>query len=184
MKPRMSFMCDGHTPTIMRGASYSTFMCLYSLLSPAGSSSELLHELKSLVDVLVHLETSIIKMATQKPQVFIWSTCVWIVSYCKANSLAVLSLEGVACVQNLSRLEMQFKHPIYTSCVCICKCIIPSGVAVLAISLSQSGRDNRKNLHKFIIPSTAAALVVSLFHTRGVFEGPAEWGQNLARPRK
>ena len=40
------------------------------LLSPVGSSSELLHELKSLVDVLVHLETSIIKMATQKPQVY------------------------------------------------------------------------------------------------------------------
>ena len=71
---------------------------------------------------------------------------------------------------------MEFKHPIYTSCVHICKCIISSGVAVLAISLllSQSGRDDRKNLHKFIIPSTTVTLVVSLFYTWGVLEGPAE----------
>jgi len=34
-----------------------------------GSPGELLHELKSLVDMLVHLETSIIKITTQKPQV-------------------------------------------------------------------------------------------------------------------
>ena len=39
------------------------------LLPFVGSPGELLHELKSLVDMLVHLETSIIKMTTQKPQV-------------------------------------------------------------------------------------------------------------------
>lgn len=32
---------------------------------------------------------------------------------------AVLSMEGVACVQNLSHLEMQFKHPIYYTYVSV-----------------------------------------------------------------
>ena len=41
-----------------------------------------------------------------------------------------------------------------------------------------------ENLHKFIVSSTAATLVVSLFHTQAVLEGPAEQSQHLARPRK
>jgi len=55
---------------------YATVFCQAfpsPLLPFVGSPGELLHELKSLVDMLVHLETSIIKMTTQKPQVHTWN---------------------------------------------------------------------------------------------------------------
>ena len=58
------------------------------------------------------------------------------------------------CINMHPAYECNLKHLVYTNCVQLCK---------------------------FALPNAVGALVVSLFHTRAMLEGPAECRQCLAR---